>query len=187
MRWMRERERERERPMQGASELPGPHDDLFLAVIVEHLTVESVTSGPALRIPARSSGELARRRANHGSPTIVHGDVQAQIGAVHGQAPSAIEETSCSSSHAMRCVRLIQGSGRMHLTQSANDGMYPRSSITCCSPTQRVGMTRPEDKVMVGPKMVSAMKMPSAWWRSARCRKSAVICLLASNQLWIAR
>jgi len=37
--------------MQGASELPGPHDDLFLAVIVEHLTVESVTSGPALRIP----------------------------------------------------------------------------------------------------------------------------------------
>jgi hypothetical protein len=81
----------------------------------------------------------------------------------------------------------IQGSGRMAFTQSAKDGMKPRSSMTCCSPTQRVGITRPDDSVMVGPKMVSAMKMPSAWCRSARCRKSAVISLLASNQLWIAR
>jgi hypothetical protein len=39
---------------------------------------------------------------------------------------------------------------------------------------------RPE--VRVGPKIVSAIKMPSAWWRSARCRKSAVISLLWSNQ-----
>jgi len=31
------------------------------------------------------------------------------------------------------------------------------------------------------------MKMTSAWCRSARCRKSAMIALLASNQLWIAR
>jgi dihydroorotase len=41
--------------------------------------------------------------------------------------------------------------------------------------------------VMVGPKTVSARKMPSAWCQGARCRKSAVICLLAPNQLWIAR
>lgn len=36
------------------------------------------------------------------------------------------------------------------------------------------------------PVHVTAMKMPSAWWRKALCRKSAVISLLASNQAWTA-
>ncbi len=38
----------------------------------------------------------------------------------------------------------------------------------------REGEGLPEDRL--------GMKMPSAWWRSARCRKSAVISLLWSNQ-----
>src|SRR5229473_1739816 len=119
----------------------------------------------------------------------MHGDVETQIGAVHGQAPSEVLAGGYggSTSRSICCVRPIHGSGRIHFIQSAKDGMRPRSSTTCCSPTQRVGMTRPDDKVMVGPKTVSARKTPSAWCRSARCRKSAVICLLASNQLWIAR
>jgi len=58
-------------------------------------------------------------------------------------------------------------------------------NVLLADPTH--GNTRSDDKVMVEPKMVSAMKMPSAWCRSARCRKSAVIALLASNQLWIAK
>ena len=58
---------------------------------------------------------------------------------------------------------------------------YP-DLVTSDSPTQRVGMMRPVESERVWPKIVSAMKMPSAWWRSARCRKSAVISLLWSNQ-----
>ena len=65
-------------------------------------------------------------------------------------------------------ARPIHGSGRMQRTQSANDGMKPRSSFTCCSPTQRVGTTRPEESVSVDLKIVSTMKMPSAWCRRAR-------------------
>ena len=45
--------------------------------------------------------------------------------------------------------------GRIALTQSANDGMQPRSSRTCCSPIQRTGMARPSAFVMVVPKIVS--------------------------------
>jgi hypothetical protein len=52
--------------------------------------------------------------------------------------------------------------------------------MTCCSPTQRVGITRPEDSLMVRPNTVSAMKMPSAWWRRARCRRSARVFLLSA-------
>jgi hypothetical protein len=70
-----------------------------------------------------------------------------------------------------------QGKGRMARIQSAKDGMKPRSSFTCCSPTQRVGIILPVDSFSVGPNTVSSMKMPSAWCRSARCRKSAAIAL----------
>jgi hypothetical protein len=49
---------------------------------------------------------------------------------------------------------------------------------------KRVGITRPVDKVMVGPNTVSSMKMPSAWCRSARCRKSAAMLFDWSNQAW---
>ena len=49
-----------------------------------------------------------------------------------------------------RSARPIQGSGRMALTQSAKDGMKPRSSRTCCSPIHLTGMTRPVESVMVG-------------------------------------
>jgi hypothetical protein len=45
---------------------------------------------------------------------------------------------------------------RIARIQSANDGMKPRSSLTCCSPTQRVGMTLPFESVSVGPKTVPA-------------------------------
>jgi hypothetical protein len=41
--------------------------------------------------------------------------------------------------------------------QSAKDGMKPRSCWTCCSPTQRVGITRPVDELIVGPKIVSSI------------------------------
>ena len=36
-------------------------------------------------------------------------------------------------------ARPIHGSGRIAFTQSAKDGMKPRSSRTCCSPIQRTG------------------------------------------------
>ena len=45
----------------------------------------------------------------------------------------------------------------MAFTQSAKLGMKPRSSLTCCSPTQRVGMMRPVESVRVRPKIVSAI------------------------------
>ena len=41
--------------------------------------------------------------------------------------------------------------GSLDRAQSAKLGMKPRSSRTCCSPTQRVGMTRPVDRVRVFP------------------------------------
>ncbi len=41
--------------------------------------------------------------------------------------------------------------------------------------------------VMVTPNSVSSMKMPSAWWRSARCRGSAMIRLDLSNHWWSRR
>ena len=76
---------------------------------------------------------------------------------------TVVEDGSAeSTSVSRRCARPIHGSGRMQRTQSANDGMKPRSSFTCCSPTQRIGTTRPEESVSVDPKIVSAMKMPSA-------------------------
>ena len=59
-------------------------------------------------------------------------------------------------------VRPIQGSGRIALTQSVKLGMNPRSSRTCCSPTQRVGMILPVDSVIVGPKTVSESQIPAA-------------------------
>ena len=36
--------------------------------------------------------------------------------------------------------------------------------------------------VTVVPKIVCTIKMPSAWWRKARCRKSAMIIFDSSNQ-----
>ena len=59
----------------------------------------------------------------------------------------------------MRPARPIQGKGRMARIQSAKDGMKPRSSLTCCSPTQRVGITLPVESVSVRPKIVSSRKM----------------------------
>jgi len=45
----------------------------------------------------------------------------------------------------MRPTRPIHRSGRMHRTQSAKDGMRPRSSMRCCSAIKRTGTTRPVD------------------------------------------
>ena len=69
----------------------------------------------------------------------------------------------CSTTSAsIFSVRPIQASGRIALTQSVKLGMKPRSSRTCCSPTQRVGMILPVDSVIVGPKTVSESQIPAA-------------------------
>src|ERR1035437_10178159 len=59
-------------------------------------------------------------------------------------------------------ARPIHRFGRIAFAQSANEGMNPRSSRTCCSPIHLVGMMRPVESVIVVPKMTSIMKMPSA-------------------------
>ena len=59
-------------------------------------------------------------------------------------------------------VTRTSGSGRIAFTQSPKDGMKPKSSRTCCSPTHLVGMTRPVASVIVEPNIVPAMKTPSA-------------------------
>lgn len=43
----------------------------------------------------------------------------------------------------------IQGSGIICLSQSCIDGINPKSSATCCSPIQRVGIFLPLDNVIV--------------------------------------
>jgi hypothetical protein len=43
----------------------------------------------------------------------------------------------------------IQGSGIICLSQSCIDGINPKSSATCCSPTQRVGIFLPLDNMIV--------------------------------------
>jgi hypothetical protein len=57
-----------------------------------------------------------------------------------------------------------------------------RDETEILSPTQRVGITRLDESVIVEPKIVSSMKMPSAWCRKARCRKSPAMLLDWSNQ-----
>lgn len=69
-----------------------------------------------------------------------------------------------STSASIRCVRPIQGAGWIARAQSAKDGIWPRSSRTCCSPTHRAGITLPVDRVIVAPKMVSAIVTA---WRAA--------------------
>lgn len=81
----------------------------------------------------------------------------------------------------LRPARPIHGTERIARAQSAKLGMKPRSSRTCISPMRRTGTTRPVESVSVAPNTVSSMKMPSAWWRRARCRKSARIAFDASN------
>src|ERR1017187_665711 len=54
-------------------------------------------------------------------------------------------------------ARPIQRFGRIAVAQSAKDGMNPRSSRTCCSPTHRVGMTRPVERVIVAWRIVRAL------------------------------
>ena len=55
--------------------------------------------------------------------------------------------------HSFRILmgRPIQGSILMARTQSAKEGMRPKSSRTCCSPIQRVGIILPAEFVTVGP------------------------------------
>jgi hypothetical protein len=65
-------------------------------------------------------------------------------------------------------------------SQSCALGTQPRSSLTCCSATQRVGITRPLESVTVGPKTEMHITIPSAWWRRARCRSRA--CSPSSRQ-----
>ena len=79
----------------------------------------------------------------------------------------------------------IHGWGAIWISQSCRLGMKPQSSFTCCSPTHRTGITLPLLRVIVFPNTLSHSNMPCAWWRSARCRKSAKNSLLASNQSWI--
>ena len=42
--------------------------------------------------------------------------------------------------------RPIHGPGRIAVTQSANQGIEPRPSRSCCSPISLVGTTRPADR-----------------------------------------
>jgi hypothetical protein len=78
-------------------------------------------------------------------------------------------------------VRPIQRCGLIARHQSTKLGIYPKSSRTCCSLIQRVGTSRPVLIVTTGPNSCIARSIPSAWWRSALCRKSQMIALLPSN------
>lgn len=149
--------------MRTWSEPPGRDDLLRLAVIGEHLAVERLACRAAVRVAQRLSCELARGGSHDRAPAVMDGDVERKIGGVPSRWLSiGLGDAGVSTSRSMRRACPIQGSGRIAFTQSAKEGMKPRSSMTCCSPIQRVGITRPDDSVMVGPKIVSAMKMPSA-------------------------
>ena len=94
------------------------------------------------------------------------------------QVTSTTGEARCESTRAsIRSVRPIQGSGRIALTQSAKLGMNPRSSRTCCSPTHRVGITRPVERVIVGPKTVSESQIPAACetWLGGESRRNGLL------------
>jgi hypothetical protein len=93
-------------------------------------------------------------------------DVKAERAAQHCRPAGAqMVPGRCSR----RPARPIHGKGRMARIQSAKDGMKPRSCCTCCSPTQRVGMMRPDERVSVGPKIVSSV----IWTASAIKRGQA--------------
>src|ERR1700678_3386693 len=129
----------------------------------EHVAIEAMPCFPPRRVPARERGQLLGGGANNGAPAVMDGDVEAEIGAVHGQAPPVVAAVANGSTCLwIGCARPIHGSGRMQRTQSAKLGMKPRSSTTCCSPISRTGTTRPVETVIVGPKKRSIMKMPSA-------------------------
>ena len=75
-------------------------------------------------------------------------------------------------------VGAIHGSGRIAFTQSANDGKKPRLRGRRRSPIHLTGTIRPVESTMVEPNICSVMTIPSAWWRSAACRKSVMIIFL---------
>jgi len=94
------------------------------------------------------------------------------------QAGSSVTRSDCALERAN-----IHFSPLMARSQSASVGILPQSSQTCCSPRVRVGTCLPSEFTIELPKTRSASKTPCAWWRRARCRKSHMNSLLASNQL----
>src|SRR5882724_1425492 len=99
--------------MEGVSEPPGQHEILCLAVVIEHLAVEPLASRAMLGVAQRSSGELAGCRTNDRPPAIMHGEVETQVGAVHGSGSFR------SSSRRMRRFDLA-----LDLLRAAHPGLW---------------------------------------------------------------
>ncbi len=71
---------------------------LCLVVIHQHLSIEAMARFAMRRIAASLRRELPGRGADNGAPSVVDGDVEAQIGAVHDQAPPAAVAAKGSTS-----------------------------------------------------------------------------------------
>src|SRR5579859_7903575 len=110
---------------QGASETPGLHETLRVAMVLEHLPIEAMPSSAVRRVAASTARQPRCSGANDGAPAVMDGDVEAKISAVHGQPPSAAGAGAAANGSTWRWIgwaRPIQGSGRMQRTQSAKLG-----------------------------------------------------------------
>ena len=137
---------------------------------IQHRKIPPVlVAGPVVHVGVpeaawRSDRSLPVRRARRFLPTRQRRRCMFEAGdnrqhRCHGCGtswlPSWPRHTSLTSPGSRRPARPIHGSGRMHLTQSAKDGIRPRSSKTCCSPIKRTGTWRPVLLTIVIPKIVS--------------------------------
>lgn len=131
--------------------------DQFMRVAMrrKYSAIEFLVPGALGRITQGVAPDPGAPGAHDRAPGGDGMDTGAAAGSEHGHSPSVpVEVDNISTSCSIRWVRPIQAAGRIALTQSAKDGMKPRSSRMCCSPTHRVGMTRPVESLMVGPKIV---------------------------------
>ena len=74
----------------GASETPGPDETLGVSMVLEHLAVEAPPRFTLGSVSANVGRQSPRSRPDHGAPSRMDGDVEPQIGAVHGQAASPV-------------------------------------------------------------------------------------------------
>lgn len=74
---------------RAASEAPGADELLCFFVVRQHPPIEAVTGFAMSRIAASLRCKLPGSRSDDIAPSDMDGDVEAQIGAVHDQAPPA--------------------------------------------------------------------------------------------------